>query len=428
MNKVAFHTFGCKLNFSETSTISRIFKKNGFKTTSIENKPDEVIINTCSVTENADKKCKDLIKKINKVSPKSNITVVGCYAQLKPKKISSFHGVNKVLGIKEKFEFKNYLSSKKKIIHQDIKESKDFNLSYSIGDRTRSFLKIQDGCNFSCSFCTIPMARGRSRSTGSEEVIIKIKELINEGSKEIVLSGINIGDFGIIERKRKEDFSTLIDKIEKINNKIRLRISSIEPNLLHDNIIKLIAKSNKFVNHIHIPMQSGNDKILKLMSRKYDTNLYSEKIKKIKKEVKNSCIGADVIVGFPGESDKDFKKTLNFIKNLNLNYLHVFPYSERDNTRSKGLVDIVPRETKEKRSKILRSLSEKLKRNFYKKNIKKEHNVLFEKTKDKNYIYGFTENYVRVKVPYNKKLIGSIKKTYLYDIDSKSCVIGKICL
>ena len=426
MNKVAFHTFGCKLNYSETSTISRIFKKNGFKATSIEDKPDEVIINTCSVTENADKKCKDLIRKINKISPSSKITVVGCYAQLKPKKISNFEGVNKVLGIKEKFKFKNYLSSNKKIIHQDIKETKDFNLSYSVDDRTRSFLKIQDGCNFGCSFCTIPMARGRSRSTNSDDVIKKIKELINGGSKEIVLSGINIGDFGIIEGSRKENFSTLIHKIEKINNKIRLRISSIEPNLLDENIIELIARSNKFVNHFHIPMQSGNDRILKLMSRKYNTNLYSEKINKIRKEVNNSCIGADVIVGFPGESDNDFKKTLNFIKNLKLNYLHVFPYSERDNTRSKSLGDVVPRETKEKRSKILRSLSEKLKRNFYKENINKEHNVLYENKKDKNYIYGFTENYVRVKLPYDKKLIGSVKKTYLYDIDSDSYTLGKI--
>ena len=426
MNKVAFHTFGCKLNYSETSSISRIFKKNGFKATSIKDKPDEVIINTCSVTENADKKCKDLIKKINKVSPSSKITVVGCYAQLKPKKISNFNGVNKVLGIKEKFEFKNYLSSNKKIIRQNIKETRDFNLSYSVGDRTRSFLKIQDGCNFGCSFCTIPMARGRSRSTNSDNVIIKIKELVNGGSKEIVLSGINIGDFGIIEGRRKENFSNLINKIDKIKDKIRLRISSIEPNLLDDNIIELIAKSKKFVNHFHIPMQSGNNKILKLMSRKYDTNLYSEKIKKIKKEVKNSCIGADVIVGFPGETDNDFEKTLVFIKNLKLNYLHVFPYSERDNTRSKGFGDIVSKETKEKRSKILRSLSEKLKRNFYEKNINKKHNVLFENKKDENYIYGFTDNYVRVKVPYNKKLIGSVKRTHLYDIDSDSCVLGKI--
>jgi threonylcarbamoyladenosine tRNA methylthiotransferase MtaB len=270
------------------------------------------------------------------------------------------------------------------------------------------------------------MARGRSRSTNSDNVIIKIKELVNGGSKEIVLSGINIGDFGIIEGRRKENFSNLINKIDKIKDKIRLRISSIEPNLLDDNIIELIAKSKKFVNHFHIPMQSGNDKILKLMSRKYDTNLYSEKIKKIKKEVKNSCIGADVIVGFPSETDNDFEKTLDFIKNLKLNYLHVFPYSERDNTRSKGFGDIVSKETKEKRSKILRSLSEKLKRNFYEKNINKKHNVLFENKKDENYIYGFTDNYVRVKVPYNKKLIGSVKRTHLYDIDSDSCVLGKI--
>lgn len=426
MNKVAFHTFGCKLNFSETSTIARIFKEKGYKTTTIKNNPDQVVINTCSVTENADKKCKDLIKKINKISPNSKVTIVGCYAQLKPKEISSIRGVDKVLGIKEKFEFKNYSSSSDKVQFENIKKTKDFELSYSFEDRTRSFLKVQDGCNFGCSFCTIPLARGRSRSTDSSSVIKKLDEMILNGSKEIVLSGINIGDFGIIDGKRKESFFDLLKKIELIKEKIRIRISSIEPNLLDDNIIELIGKSKKFVNHFHIPLQSGNDKILKLMSRKYDSNLYFEKISKIRKEINNSCVGADVIVGHPGETKKDFEKTLKFIKSTKLNYLHVFPYSQRDNTRSNKFGDTVPLKTKNERSKILRSLSEKLRRNFYEKNINKEHSVLFEDKIKENYIHGFTENYIRVKVPFDKNLVGTIKRTCIIDIDKDSCALGKL--
>lgn len=426
MNKVAFHTFGCKLNFSETSTIARIFKEKGYKTTTIKNNPDQVVINTCSVTENADKKCKDLIKKINKISPNSKVTIVGCYAQLKPKEISSIRGVDKVLGIKEKFEFKNYSTSSDKIHFENIKKTKDFELSYSFEDRTRSFLKVQDGCNFGCSFCTIPLARGRSRSTDSSSVIKKLDEMILNGSKEIVLSGINIGDFGIIDGKRKESFFDLLKKIEQIKQKIRIRISSIEPNLLDDNIIELIGKSKKFVNHFHIPLQSGNDKILKLMSRKYDSNLYFEKISKIRKEINNSCVGADVIVGHPGETKKDFEKTLKFIKNTKLNYLHVFPYSQRDNTRSNKFGDTVPLKTKNERSKILRSLSEKLRRNFYEKNINKEHSVLFEDKIKENYIHGFTENYIRVKVPFDKNLVGTIRRTCIIDIDKDSCALGKL--
>ena len=426
MNKVAFHTFGCKLNFSETSTIARIFKEKGYKTTTIKNNPDQVVINTCSVTENADKKCKDLIKKINKISPNSKVTIVGCYAQLKPKEISSIKGVDKVLGIKEKFEFKHYSSSSDKVQFENIKKTKDFELSYSFEDRTRSFLKVQDGCNFGCSFCTIPLARGRSRSTDSSSVIKKLDEMILNGSKEIVLSGINIGDFGIIDGKRKESFFDLLKKIEQIKQKIRIRISSIEPNLLDDNIIELIGKSKKFVNHFHIPLQSGNDKILKSMSRKYDSNLYCEKISKIRKEINNSCVGADVIVGHPGETKKDFEKTLKFIKNTKLNYLHVFPYSQRDNTRSNKFGDNVPLKTKNERSKILRSLSEKLRRNFYEKNINKEHSVLFEDKIKDNYIHGFTENYIRVKVPFDKNLVGTIRRTCIIDIDKDSCALGKL--
>ena len=429
MDTIAYHTFGCKLNFSETSSISRMFKKKGFKNISIFKNPKKIVINTCSVTENADKKCKDLIKKIKRKSPDSEITVIGCYAQLKPKEIEKLNGVDKVLGNKEKFEINNYFINKKeRVIHSKIEESTKFNFTYSIDERTRSFLKVQDGCNYGCSFCTIPLARGKSRSSTTSDVLKKIDNLILKGSKEIVLSGINIGDFGIIDGKRKETFKDLISKIEKIKKKIRFRISSIEPNLLNDDIINLIHNSKKFLNHFHIPLQSGSNKILKKMSRRYNRKLYQDKINKIKKLMPKACIGADVIVGFPGESNKDFNETYKFINKLDIDYLHVFPYSERNNTRAKLINDEVPLEIRNKRSKMLRILSEKKKRKFYENNLNSVKNVLFEKGKNKSYLYGFSENYVRVKVPYNKKLSGKIKSTLLNEIDSDLSVRGKIIL
>ena len=347
MNTVAFHTFGCKLNFSETSTIARKFKQKGYKRISINDNPNKVVINTCSVTENADKKCKELIKKIKNKYPKTEIDIIGCYAQLKPKEISQINGVNLVLGMKEKFEINNYFNNKKKkILHSKINEITKFNSTYSINERTRAILKIQDGCNYGCSFCTIPLARGKSRSNTIDEVLNKINELISKGSKEIVLSGINIGDFGIINGKRKKSFTDLIIAIEKINKKIRFRISSIEPNLLNDKIIKIISKSNKFLNHFHMPLQSGNNKILKNMSRRYTKELYEKKVKKIKSLMPDACIGGDVIVGFPGESKSDFKETYKFINNLNIDYLHVFPYSERVNTRADIIKDKIPTHVK----------------------------------------------------------------------------------
>ena len=316
MNKVAFHTFGCKLNFSETSTISRMFREKGYKRTTLNNKPDNLIINTCSVTENADKRCRELIRKIKRKSPNTKITIIGCYAQLKADKIIEIEGVDKVLGNKEKFSLENYINTSKKVIHSNIKESRDFHSTYSIDDRTRSFLKIQDGCNYGCSFCTIPLARGRSRSSDLKDVIININSLINDGTKEIVLSGINIGDYGIIDGKRKLSFYSLLKEIEKIKSDIRIRISSIEPNLLSNEIIKLVHNSNKFVNHFHIPLQSGNNRILKKMSRRYDRELYIDRVKMIRSLMPSACIGGDVIVGFPGETKNDFLDTYNFIKKL----------------------------------------------------------------------------------------------------------------
>jgi len=427
MNTVAFHTFGCKLNFSETSTIERKFKQKGYKKISINDNPNKVIINTCSVTENADKKCKELIKKIKNKSPKTEIDIIGCYAQLKPKEISKINGVNLVLGTKEKFKVSNYFNNnKEKILHSNIKEITKFNSTYSIDDRTRSFLKIQDGCNYRCSFCTIPLARGKSRSNTINEILNRINNLISKGLKEIVLSGINIGDFGIINGKRKESFVDLIIAIEQINKEIRFRISSIEPNLLNDKIIEVISKSNKFLNHFHMPLQSGNNKILKSMSRRYTKELYQERVKKIKFLMPDACIGSDVIVGFPGESNLDFKKTYEFINNLNVDYLHVFPYSERVNTRADIMKDKIPTNERALRSKMLRILSDKKKRFFYNKNIGLTKNVLFEKSKKNNWVNGFTENYIKVKVPYNNNIIGKIMSVRLRKTTNDLTVIGDL--
>jgi len=426
MSTVAFHTFGCKLNFSETSTISRMFKENGYQRTTINNNPDKVIINTCSVTENADKKCIDLIKKIKKKSPSTKITIVGCYAQLKAESIIEIDGVDKVLGAKEKFDIKNYLNNYNGYKKSNIREVNEFHTTFSVDDRTRSFLKVQDGCNYGCSFCTIPMARGRSRSSSNQEVLNNINSLIKKGSKEIILSGINIGDYGIVEGKRKFTFYSLIKEINKIKTKVRFRISSIEPNLLSDEIIDLVHSSDKFVNHFHIPLQSGNNKILKNMSRRYNTALYSDRINRIKSKMPDACIGCDVIVGFPGESDKDFLETFEFIKKRDIDYLHVFQYSERNNTRAVNIKDVISKPIRIKRSKMLRILSEKKRRNFYNNNLSLTKEIIIENGKDQKYSYGYTDNYVRVKVKRDNKIIGKIKKVYLKSIDDKMNVEGLI--
>jgi len=425
MKTVGFHTFGCKLNYSETSSISRIFKENGYKNKSIYNNPDNVVINTCSVTENADKKCKDLIKKIKKHSPDSIVTIVGCFAQLKPDTIKNIKGVDKVIGTKEKFNFDSYINNKS-IIHSEISQSKEFNSTFSVDDRTRSFLKVQDGCNYGCSFCTIPLARGKSRSAEPSEVLSKINDLINKGSKEIILSGINIGDYGIMNGKRKNNFFSLLKYIENETDDVRFRISSIEPNLLNDDIIELVAHSNKFVNHFHIPLQSGSNNILKKMSRRYSIELYHDRINKIKKLMPNACIGADVIVGFPGETDNEFDKTLKFIKRLDISYLHVFPYSERNNTRALKIIDIVPQVKRSERSKILRELSEKKKRKFYDSNLNLSKEVLFEDKVKEGYVFGYTDNYIKTKVKFKEDYIGKIFRTKLKRIDKDFTAIGII--
>jgi len=426
MSTVAFHTFGCKLNFSETSTISRMFKENGYQRTTLNNNPDKVIINTCSVTENADKRCIDLIKKIKKKSPSTKITIVGCYAQLKAESIIEIDGVDKVLGAKEKFDIKNYLNNYNGYKKSNIKEVNEFHTTFSVDDRTRSFLKVQDGCNYGCSFCTIPMARGRSRSSSNQEVLNNINSLIKKGSKEIILSGINIGDYGIVEGKRKFTFYSLIKEINEIKTDVRFRISSIEPNLLSDEIIDLVHSSDKFVNHFHIPLQSGNNKILKNMSRRYNTALYSDRINRIKSKMPDACIGCDVIVGFPGESDKDFLETFEFIKKRDIDYLHVFQYSERNNTRAVNIKDVISKPIRIKRSKMLRILSEKKRRNFYNNNLSLTKEIIIENGKDQKYLYGYTDNYVRVKVKRDNKIIGKIKKVYLKSIDDKMNVEGLI--
>jgi len=424
MMKVAFKTLGCKLNFSETSTISREFTKNGYEKVDFDKKSDIYIINTCSVTQNADKEFKYLVNKTKKKNPKSYVVAVGCYAQLKPKEISSIDGVDLVLGADKKFDILNYLEFDKKISQNyhscEISNVDKFKPSYSFGDRSRSFLKIQDGCDYQCSYCTIPLARGKSRSPSVNSVIDSIKVLIDKGAQEVVLTGVNIGDYGITENinSRKNNFLDLLNQISKINDLKRLRISSIEPNLLNNDIIDLVSECEKILPHFHIPLQSGSDKILKLMKRRYLRNIYEKRFDYIKKRIPNACIGSDVIVGFPGEDDLEFKETYDFLKSIDISYLHVFSYSERSNTTSVLINNKVSKNLKNKRSKLLRELSNSKKLEFYKKNIKNYHNVLFEKENKNGYIYGYTENYVRVKSLWSNSKQNKILNCYLDGLDS----------
>ncbi|NOZ47565.1 MAG: tRNA (N(6)-L-threonylcarbamoyladenosine(37)-C(2))-methylthiotransferase MtaB [Chlorobi bacterium] len=416
--RVAFHTLGCKLNFSETSSIARLFGNNGFERVDFNEKADIYVINTCSVTEIANKKCRQSVKKAIKTSPDAFIAVIGCYAQLKPAEISNIPGVDLVLGANEKFNVINYLNSldKKKFpeIHScEVNTVHDFVPSYSSGDRTRSFLKIQDGCDYPCTYCTIPLARGKSRNNSIIKTIEEAHKIASEGFKEIILTGVNIGDFG---KSTNETFLNLIQELDKVKGIERFRISSIEPNLLTTDIIEFVAKSNKFVPHFHIPLQSGSNYILGLMKRRYKTNLYSQRVNQIKKILPNASIGVDVIVGFPGESQKDFINTYNYLNNLNISYLHVFSYSERPNTKS---IDIQPKVSIEdinKRSKMLQILSDKKQRFFYEKNIGNETNVLFEGKKAENKMYGFTENYIKIETKFNQHLINTVQKVKLSGI------------
>ena len=423
----AFYTLGCKLNFSETSTIARDLEEVGFARVEFEKGADIYIINTCSVTDQADKKCRNIVRKALKYNPNAFVVVIGCYAQLKPKEISSINGVDLVLGAQEKFKISDYLSKIDKnsspvVMNKHIKHVNEFYPGYSQGDRVRSFFKVQDGCNYFCSFCTIPLARGKSRSGSVKQTILKAKELANSEVKEVVLTGVNIGDFG---NGTNENFYDLIKELDKIENIDRFRISSIEPDLLSDQIIEFVHNSNKFVPHFHIPLQSGSDQLLKSMRRRYDTKLYSNKIEKIKKLMPNACIGVDVIVGYPGETDEEFNKTMNFLKSLPISYLHVFTYSERANTTAPRMGEVVPMDERRKRSKQLRILSLKLKQKFYQEQIGSQEKVLLE-TKEDNSIYGFTENYIKVKIPGEMELKNNIVNVKLKELNSDIEAIGEI--
>ena len=416
----SFYTLGCKLNFSETSTISRDLEEEGYAKVDFETGADIYVINTCSVTDQADKKCRNIVRKALKYNPQAFIIVIGCYAQLKPKEISNIKGVDLVLGTQEKFNIKNFLQNTLKnedtvLLNEPIKNIKTFYPGFSLGDRTRSFFKIQDGCNYFCSFCTIPLARGKSRSSNIENTIIKAKEIGRSEVKEVVLTGVNIGDFG---HGTNENFYQLIKQLDKLNTISRYRISSIEPDLLKDEIIAFVNNSKKFAPHFHIPLQSGSDKLLKKMRRRYDTALYAKRIKLIKELMPQACIGVDVIVGFPGESEEEFNKTVDFLKSLPISYLHVFTYSERANTTAPRMEQIIPMEIRRKRSKQLRILSLKLKLKFYNDNVGYIGNVLFE-THEGDFLIGFTENYIKVKVPFKKGILNTIQKVKIEKISSK---------
>ena len=432
--KVALTTLGCKLNYSETSTISRQFTDNGYELVKFDEFSNLYVINTCSVTDNADKQFKSFVKKALKINSNAFIVAIGCYAQLKPKELANVGGVDLVLGSHEKFKILDYLNDLSKNdfgeIHScEIGETNFYKSSYSIGDRTRSFLKVQDGCDYKCSYCTIPLARGISRSDSLTNIISSAKSISESGIKEIVLTGVNIGDYGKGEfgnKKHDNTFLDLISELDKVNGISRIRISSIEPNLLSDKIIHFVANSNKFVPHFHIPLQSGSNKILNLMQRRYKRELYFERVNYIKSLMPDACIGADVIVGFPGETDELFLETYRFIADLNISYLHVFSYSERDNTKASDFLNVVPKHIRSKRSKILRSLSVKLKRNFYRSQLESNKNILFESENKKGFIHGFSENYVRVKTPWRKKLVDSIVDCELKEISEDGYVISEV--
>ncbi len=411
--KVAFYTLGCKLNFSETSSIGRVFKDAGYETTSFNSQADVYVINTCSVTDNADKKCRKVVKEALKYSPNAYITIVGCYAQLKPQEIADIPGVDMVLGAAEKFNIIAHINDltkqEKTIVHNaPIDETNQFVSAYSIGDRTRTFLKVQDGCDYSCTFCTIPLARGASRSGTIEDIVRQAKEIADSGVKEIVLTGVNIGDFGIRDGRREDRFLDLVTALDEVDGIDRIRISSIEPNLLSTDIIEFVAQSKRFVPHFHMPLQSGSDKVLGLMRRRYKRELYAERVEKIKALMPDCCIGVDVIVGFPGETREDFLDTYQFLNEMDISYLHVFTYSERENTIASQMEGVVPGAQRSDRSKMLHILSEKKRRAFYEKQLDKMGQVLFEGDEKEGYMHGFSKNYVKVRTPYDPLLVNEV--------------------
>jgi threonylcarbamoyladenosine tRNA methylthiotransferase MtaB len=436
--KVAFYTLGCKLNFSETSTISRLFENAGFAKVDFEETPDILVINTCSVTENADKKCKQLVRRAKKINPEVYVAIIGCYAQLKPTEIAQIPGVSLVLGANEKFNIVDHLDELENearsrsvetdhselgedekhqavVKFENIKQTTSFIPSHSMGDRTRSFLKVQDGCDYFCTFCTIPLARGKSRNASISETVSEAQKIADTQIKEVVLTGVNIGDFG---QGSDENFFELVKALDEVNGIDRYRISSIEPNLLSDEIIRFtLEDSKRFVPHFHIPLQSGSNRLLKAMRRKYLRELYVERVEHIKKLRPDCAIGVDVIVGFPGETDEEFLETVDFLKDLDISYLHVFTYSERANTTAVKLGDPVPNQVRAQRSKQLHILSDKKKRAFYESQVGSKRTVLFEAEEDEGIMYGFTENYVKVKTPFNPDLVNRMQHVQLTEID-----------
>jgi threonylcarbamoyladenosine tRNA methylthiotransferase MtaB len=416
--KVAFYTLGCKLNYSETSTLGRLLNNAGFDTVEFTEQPDVFVINTCSVTENADKKCKKIVKEALKISPNAHITIVGCYAQLKPQEIAEIPGVDLVLGAAEKFQLIDHLQDltkreKTAVFNQPVSEANQFVSSYSFGDRTRTFLKVQDGCDYSCTFCTIPMARGASRSDTIESAVAQAYQIAASGVKEIVLTGVNLGDFGIRNGERHDKFFDLVKALDEVEGIDRIRISSIEPNLLTDEIIEFVATSKRFVPHFHIPLQSGSNKILSLMRRRYRRELYVDRVTKIKQLMPDCCIGVDVIVGFPGETREDFVDTYNFLNDLNVSYLHVFTYSKRENTLAAEMKGVVPGSTRADRSKMLHILSDKKRRAFYESQLNKDYEVLFEQESNEGFMHGFTRNYVKVTTKFDPILVNEFKTVKL---------------
>ena len=430
LNTVAFYTLGCKLNYSETSTIARDFVENNFKKVSFNDPADIYVINTCSVTENADNKFKTVVKRAKKINPDAFIIAIGCYAQLKPNELANVLGVNLVLGANEKFNILNYLdkisvNDTAQVYSCNIDDVDNYIGSYSVSDRTRAFLKVQDGCDYKCTYCTIPLARGISRSDDINSIINNAEKISKTGIKEIVLTGVNIGDYGKGEfgnKKHESTFLDLIESLDKTSSIDRIRISSIEPNLLKNEIISFVSKSNLFVPHFHIPLQSGNNEILKLMKRRYLRDLYVDRVNFIKNLMPDACIGVDVIVGFPGETEEHFRDTFDFLNSLDISYLHVFSYSERDNTLASEFSDIVPNSIRSKRSKILRSLSLKKRRVFYESQLGKRKKVLFESENKKGYIHGFTDNYVKIRYPWNPKLVNTLHHVDLESIDNEGFV------
>ena len=412
---VAFHTLGCKLNYSETSAISRLMETEGYEKRAFDEQADVYVINTCSVTENADKECRQLVRRIQRKAPDSMVVITGCYAQLKPREIAEIPGVDLVLGAAEKFNITTHLNGLSKtdptrICSCDTTEINGFNSSYSLNDRTRTFLKVQDGCDYSCSFCTIPMARGKSRSNRIEQVVQEVHMLAEKGVKEIVLTGVNLGDFGKgpNAEKHSESFFELVQALDAVEGIERFRISSIEPNLLTNEIIDFVASSKRFMPHFHIPLQSGSNKLLGLMRRRYQRELYADRVAFIKSRIPHCCIGVDVIVGFPGETDEDFDDTFNFLHQLDVAYLHVFTYSERDNTHALNITPVVPINIRNERNKKLRNLSYLKSRWFENSHAGETRKVLFESGKDNGMMEGYTDNYIKVSTPYRPEWFNQV--------------------